>query len=267
MAAKVPSLSDFKFYKPEIKNYKLKFFLYGDQGIGKTTMAATANGHPLMKDVLFIGCEPGTLSISDESIIGCPKPTVMDFEDFDNLGDLLWFLRNEKHNFKTLVLDTFSELQKKAMDRWLLEKWEREEKKAKAAGQEVVHKNDTLDDVFLEDYGKNTQFMRRLGRHLRDLPMHVILTAHARKETGKDVMPSLTPALAESICSFMDVVGFMYMGLSDPNNKESEPVRKIQTSKIPGYMTKDRSPGQRLGGVTINPTMPMLLDKIIGTES
>src|SRR5690606_28664772 len=84
----------------------LKILLYGYPGIGKTVLAATANDDPRMSPALLVDFEGGTLSIADKDV---DVVRVTAFKQFNEVYD---FLRSGQHPYKTVILDSITEIQK-----------------------------------------------------------------------------------------------------------------------------------------------------------
>jgi len=250
---------DLPVFKPQPENRHLKILLYGDPGVGKTTLAASAAAVPSMSEVLVVNIEGGVLAISDPSIYGAKAvPDTIDFTGFGLLQTIFSALARGGHNYKTVVIDSLSELVKYNLDDIV--------KKKMDAGA----KNRDEDEVFLEDYGTMTKQMRRVVRMFRDLPMHVIYTCHAAPtslDADAKVGPDLSNKLRSSVVGYMDVVGYVYMGSKTETvdgKEQNVPVRKLLTSPVGKFIAKDRSPGQRLGMVLDNPTMTVIMEKIQG---
>jgi len=49
---------------PEKVAGRMKILVYGPQGAGKTYLAATAQDHPAMRDVLFLSIEGGLMTVA-----------------------------------------------------------------------------------------------------------------------------------------------------------------------------------------------------------
>lgn len=254
-------ISGLPVYKPSTREYYLKMLIYGDPGVGKTTLAASAAAVKSMSEVLFINVEGGALAISDPSVYGAKEvPDTVDFNGFDALSVIFKALARMEHPYKTVVIDSLSELTKYNLDDVI-------RKKMASTTNRQGKVNRDEDDVFLEDYGTMTKQMRRVVRMFRDLPMHVIYTSHAEPyDEGAKVGPDLSNKLRSSVVGYMDVVGYMFTSTKTENPPGKDPVtvstRKLLTRPIGKFMAKDRSPGGKLGQIIEEPTMTIIMDKI-----
>lgn len=82
--------------------------IYGGSGTGKTTLAASFPGPVLLCDVSDRGVE----SVSDMAGHVMYRPIVA----WQDLEETYWYLRSNPSEYKTVVIDTVSELQGKAID-------------------------------------------------------------------------------------------------------------------------------------------------------
>lgn len=248
-------------YKPKIEDYKLKMLIYGPPGVGKTSLLATANAHPLTAPVLLINVESGILSVADVAALGLSEPPdVVDLKDFDQLESIFWFLAKGNHPYKSVAIDSLSELQMMNIEHIVQQQLG---KPSSSSGA----KRTSLDDVWLDDYGASTQQMRRLVRSFRDLPMHVFFSCHdAVSKDGDTIYPNLTPKLRTAVMGYMDVIGYMFTGVDTSAEGEEYLTRRLLCRPYRKWVAKDRSPGQKLGLVVDNPTIPSLINKILGKE-
>lgn len=76
--------------------------IYGRSGSGKTTFAASAPGPILYIDVK----DEGTASIADVKGI-----KVFEVEEFADFEDVYWYLHENPKKFKTVIIDTVTQLQ------------------------------------------------------------------------------------------------------------------------------------------------------------
>ena len=87
----------------------INLMVYSNPGVGKTSLAATAQAHPLMQNVLFCNFEGGLLSVA--SIPGCQK---VDVHNVEELEEVFWHLVNKDKgwdHYQTVVIDSGSEMQ------------------------------------------------------------------------------------------------------------------------------------------------------------
>lgn len=231
--------------KPSVARQHLKILVYGYPGVGKTVFASTANDDPRTKPALFIDFEGGTLSIADKDI------DVVRVTEFKQFNEIYEFLRTQNH-YKTVILDSITEIQKLNMLGLMAEAVK-------------LNPNKDPDRPLIDDWGKSTEQMRKLIRHFRDLPMHVIITALAQevkdeRDGSITVKPSLPGKLADEICGMLDIVG--YLGVME-RTVEGQRVstRQLLVQPMSKFIAKDRS--NKLGQFIENPTVPKMLDAII----
>ena len=238
-------------YKPKVSDYKIKMLLYGDPGVGKTTLAATAKDHPLTKEVLFLNVEGGLLSVSEDA------PDTIDLKDWKQMDEIFWWLASGDHNYKTVVIDSLSELRQLNLDDVV-----------SSALSKPNNKRADMDDVFLDDYGTSNSQMKRIVRQFRDLPMHVIFTCLADrtqdKEKNEQVHPALPPKMRLSVLGYMDIVGYMYTKAEKLEDGSEVTRRILLTQPYDKWTAKDRSPGGRLGTLLEDPTIPTMIELILG---
>lgn len=195
----------------------LNLLVYGDSGVGKTTLLRTAPGPVLVADM-----EGGTLPLSGS------KVGIVHVTKIEELRELFSQLKGEKVECATLALDSITEMYKIIMD-------------------SVIKDNPNIsraygDQPAMSDYGRATELMRRLIRAFRDLPINIVLTALAqdqKDETDGTItrLPNLPGKLAYEIAGYMDVVA--YMGIKKEDGEGIKRMVLVQpTGKI---IAKDRS--------------------------
>jgi len=201
------------------------------------------------------------LSVADCGVLGLEEPPdVVDLKNFDQLEGIFWYLAKGDHPYKSCGIDSLSELQMinlEGITKKLM---------GKISGSGA--RRESLDDIWQEDYGTSTQQLRRVVRRFRDLPMHVFFSCHDATTQNKDKVesthPALTPKLRASVMGYMDVIGYLYVDSEAAEENEDETPRRLLCRPFGKWIAKDRSPGQRLGLVVEDPTIPIIINQILG---
>jgi hypothetical protein len=145
--------------KPEAIEKRLKAFLYGAAGTGKTTFCAS------FPQAYYIDSEKGC---ENEQYIGLlikNGSSVFRTNDFDELLKEVISLLACKHDYKTLVIDSIT----------------------------TIH-NDLIDKMAIKhgtDYGKNfseaNKKMKHLCNLLMRLDMNILISSHSKNEYGSNM--------------------------------------------------------------------------------
>ena len=142
--------------KPEAVNKRLKLFMYGPAGVGKTTAAIQ------FPNCYIIDGERG--SENYDKLITASGSAVFQTTDIHDVIQEVKSLLTEKHEFRTLVIDPITPVYND-----LLEKCE-----AKVGAD------------FGRHYGAANKEMKRLANLIMTLDMNVVITAHAKTEYGQN---------------------------------------------------------------------------------
>jgi hypothetical protein len=211
----------------------LTALVYGRSGSGKTTLAATFPKKILLLDVR----DKGTDSIKDvEGIDVFNVTTWLEFEA------IYWALAEGKHEYKTVAIDTISNLQELAME----EVKRREHVDADASMSQRL-------------WGDSSRILQQWIYHYRDLPLNVIFLAQERSKRGTDdenfddqldpeVGPAVMPSVAKVLCAAVKVIGNTYIRQTTKPNLKVPGQTLVVTSYMlrvgphPYYITKVRSP-------------------------
>jgi len=208
--------------------------IYGQSGIGKTTLAASAAEVPEMSPVLFLDIEDGQESVKglyDVESIRCTSLKKMQ-RIYDDL-------KKPDHGYKTVVIDNITELQQFGM-------------------AQMMGETEEWDDPSTPDwpmYNRSTEQMRRFIRGFRDLTgMNIIFTAHETTaedpRTKRDVArPYLTNKASQQAPGFLNSVLYYF-------SKKDK--RVLLTTKNSDAVAKDRS--RKLPPEIENPTMSIIWD-------
>lgn len=143
--------------KPEAIEKRLKLFMFGPAGVGKSTAAIQ------FENSYIIDTEKG-LENYDE-LINKSKSVVFQTTDIQDVITEVKSLLTEKHEFRTVVIDPITPIYNDLLD-----------KCEKKVGSD-----------FGRHYGAANKEMKRLINLLMQLDMNVIMTAHAKKEYGANL--------------------------------------------------------------------------------
>lgn len=219
----------------------LTIMVYGESKVGKSSFAVTAPYPRLMLDVegghrfLPINVKYWDPMTEEPPLAdGTWDTVVVQVRDYDVVMKAFQWLQSGKHQFKSLIIDSISELQVKCMDN--------------IAGTEQMK---------MQQWGELLRHMGALLRDLRDLTMHptqpleaVILTAMARKGQDGVYRPYLQGQLAIQAPYFYDILGAITVE-TEPNPDPLQPpykVRKMYVERTPEYEAGERVQG-RLGKI------------------
>jgi hypothetical protein len=142
--------------KPEAVTKRLKLFMFGPAGVGKTTAAIQ------FPNSYIIDCEKGTENY--DKLVTSLGAVVYQTTDINEVLQEVKSLLTEKHEYRTLVIDPITTVYND-----LLEKCE--------------HKVGT---DFGRHYGEANKTMKRLANLIMALDMNVVITAHAKAEYGQN---------------------------------------------------------------------------------
>jgi phage nucleotide-binding protein len=203
----------FEIYRPEKKITHLKIGIYGDPGVGKTSLAATA------PRPLFLNCEAGDVALRNKDI------DVIRVDDFSMMPMIMTWLEENAGKpdfYQTVVIDSLTELSKRAMDNVL-----------KAENRDMPHQ---------ADWGRSSEYVRRVVRKTRDLPIHTVyvLGSIFKEDAATGIsehMPNLPGKLAPEVAGYFDILGFLTMVRVSPK----EYGRRLMVQPSPKWRAKDRT--------------------------
>lgn len=238
----------------------LTVMVYGESKVGKSTFAVTAPYPRLMLDVegghRFLPIivkywdplreEP---PVADGTWDTCVVPV----RDYDTVLKTYQWLQLGKHHFKSLIIDSVSELQVKCLEN--------------IAG---------TNQMTQQQWGELLRHMGALLRDLRDLTMHptnpleaVVLTAMARSGMDGRSRPYLQGQLAIQAPYFYDLLGALTVE-QRPNPDPTQPpykVRRMYVERTNQYEAGERVQG-RLGSIVEqeNLSIERMLDMVFGPK-
>lgn len=222
---------------------KFNFLVYGLSGVGKTRLAGSAFDVPELCPILLLNIEGGDLTLRTL----WPDLEAVRITSWDELKKVYESLKSGNHGYRTVVLDSVTEMQKLGMDHTMLQR----------------HGDNDLAVPEIKEWNINVEQVRKYVRAFRDLPnVNVIITALERVDIDKRTQmsrkkPSLSGKVADEVAGFLDIVTYLYVGEMDGVNN-----RILQTGNTAGIVAKDRS--DRLPMHMINPTMLDIYNHITG---
>lgn len=193
---------EIKIFKPQ--DHKIKTVIYWTSWAWKTVFWATA------PNPIFASAEQGLLSVADKDI------PYVDIKTIKDLKDLKDFLKNEKHNYQSIIIDSITEINE-IIKSWIEEKnWR---------------------SMQLQDWGTLSKKIDSILRWFKDLDMHTIFIAQEQYIQDENkitkIVPSLNWKTATKIAYYMDIVWYISI------NKAWK--RTLTTSANQKLLTKDRS--------------------------
>jgi hypothetical protein len=187
---------------------------FGPGGSGKSTAAAHM---AKLGKVIAIDCESG-LKRRPLSRLGIPVDNIIPYQvyNFEAMNSLAERLANQLAQEADAIkagtlnpadrvigvqIDSFTELQKRFIEDIV------DTRNKRRSATMVV---DPF-EVDLKEQGKMTEMCRRVSRRLRDLPCHVAFVTLDKAEVdneagGKYYRPALTPAFANDLIGYVDIV-------------------------------------------------------------
>ena len=143
--------------KPESVTKRLKLFMFGPAGVGKTTAAIQ------FPNSYIIDGERGTENY--DKLITQSGSVVFPTTDINEVVQEVKSLLTEKHDFRTLVIDPITPVYNDLLDKCEMQ----------------------VGADFGRHYGAANKTMKRLANLIMNLDMNVIITAHAKTEYGQNL--------------------------------------------------------------------------------
>lgn len=226
------------------------FVFYGRSGTGKTTLSCTFPGPILLLDVK----DRGTDSIDSDR----DDVKVREIESWKDYEDTYWWLKKNPGAYKTVVIDTVTQLQQLAVIK-VLEDSNKDTDKAGEWGT-----------MTKQNWGTVSSMMKSAITNLRDLRgINKVFLAQDRTfnvdEEGSDeesfspeVGPRLSPATMAHMNAEVSVIGNTFIKMKVIKKKvkkasgvvkveeEEKPVYCLRVGPNPVYITKVRKPKSRV---------------------
>lgn len=237
-----------------LKNVKAAF--YGRSGTGKTTLSATFPAPILLLDIK----EEGEDSIADMG----KTVKVLPIYFWEEIEQIYWYLKSGDHQFKTVVIDTVTQMQALKM--------EAIKSSMGKSGAGLITK---------QMWGMISGELQTWIINYRDLPMNVVFLAQDRVNKNDDgddesdeqldpeVGPAIMPSAAKTLNASVKVIGQTYLKEVIRKEKGKGITREVEYRLRLGphafYTTKIRKPRERyLPEFITNPTYDMIAQIIRG---
>lgn len=155
-----------KAQKPESIEKRLKLFMFGPAGVGKTTASI------MFPNAVIIDMERGTENYANT--ISKSGSVVFQTTNPDDVKSEIKTLLTEKHPYKTLIIDPVTSLYNGVQEKWtrIFEKHATSEKQAE------------LQDFGMRFWGRVKSEYKTIQRLLMALDMNVIITSHQKDIYG-----------------------------------------------------------------------------------
>ncbi len=235
----------------------LSILVHGASKVGKTSFAATAPYPRLLLDVesasRFLHVQRKIWNPNEgppPEADGTWDTCIVYVREYEDVLRVYQWLQVGQHQFKSLILDSISELQVRLRE--------------KLAGRGQMQ---------MQQWGELLTNLAGMMRDFRDLTMHpvnpleaVVLTAMTTQRDGM-YKPYLQGQLATVIPYFFDVTGYLYVDQVRPEDPTAEPyeVRRLLTRKHELFEAGERVQG-RLPAVVDHPNIETMLDTIFGAK-
>jgi hypothetical protein len=221
---------------------RLRLVIYGEYGVGKTTLAMTA------PKPLVIDTNGGLISVAVES---SPEEYIGDSwtpDDHTDLEALYFYLRSHADDYETIVIDSLDSLVRLLMDEIVDDSVERQRGKDKDPSLRMSYVPEQ------GDYFGNQRQMDRFLRDIRRLGKHVILTSGVRESQKAPIRrtPDVSPGARKIVQDWSSVTGELVL------LDEGEDAGKRVLMTAPSGLRESKSRFRALLPYVLEPTFPKM---------
>lgn len=239
-----------------MKTRALRILVHGEAGVGKSTFGCSGPLPRLITDVENSSQFIDQIQITWNPLTERPPEwdgswelCVVKMKNWEVAEATLNWLRSGQHPFRSVSVDSISELQVKL--------------------REAINSND---DMKIQHWGKLLQGMGQYLRGLRDIvgdvefpnPIETMVLVSTSYTNDKGTLkPYLQGQIAVQVPYLFDVTGYLYVDMiPNPNTGQLEEKRVLFTGKHPMYEAKSRI--RQLPQTIIDPTLDVVMDSIFG---
>jgi len=225
----------------------VRVLLYGDNGHGKTRLAATGP-----KSIIIDCNEQGT-----QSVRNYPDTKVFPAASWEDIVYAYWYLKEGKHDRETAIIDTLTMMQVMCIKAVLKQQEDRDPNRPPSMPDKRT-------------WGQVGEMMTEQILNFRNLPMNVVFVAQKKKEYNEDeedsevyYVPDMTPKGRGAVTAAVGIIGYVYQGKVKVVDKKAKTTREKYVTKMlvgphENYKTKDRT--GLLGRTVIRPTMQQIIE-------
>lgn len=231
--------------------------LYGPPGIGKTWLAGSSTRVPEMCPVLLIDNDGGSKTLQRKTEFdGIDIFRVFSFEAYNKIFEMLSTPQNDGEvgelPYRTVIIDNLGELHYLAME------LELSARPSKGSSQDLVPAQ--------RDYYIIRAMIHKLIKHFNQLPINLILTAHATKDKDElegtfVIEPAVPGKLAFEVPGLVDIVLYLTRERvkTSASNSRAQSVQRVAYCQPRGKtLAKDSS--DSLGESMVDATMQKIID-------
>jgi hypothetical protein len=231
--------------------YGLNILVYGHSKRGKSWLGDTAPAPRVVLDA-----EAGSRFTPSKKIAWNPtnsppevdgswETAIVSVRQFRDVTATFQWLNSGKHPFKSVVLDSISEIQSRAVD-------------------DIAGTN----QMKIADWGQLVRTVSDVVRKFRDLITHpthpmdaVVFIAMAKQRQDGVWAPYIQGSLATTLPYYLDCVAYLDMYPQEDNTV----IRRLFTGNVPGFETGERV-GGRLGSYIDDPNITRMVEMIRGSK-
>jgi len=240
-----------RIIKPSPKMQYLAGCIYGRGGVGKTTLLGTMPGKGIVIDVPHI--EGGSIVLADHQ----DRIGLFQASDWGDLAEIYGYLRNDRHSYKWVAIDTLTAIQELAKRKTL-----KDREGILGADPHTISQ---------QDWGKIGQLDAEVYYKFKLLPMHVIFNAQERlrgtDEGALEYQPDVSPSALSSLLPPMYLVGRLYIQEVTLESGATEWQRRLRVGPHYKTVTKVRAlPGRQLPPVIVHPHLGHIFAYLLGKD-
>ena len=218
----------------------VKGLIYGDSGVGKSFLAATAP-----RPLVLLTEMNGQASISHSN----PSAGIIHITDANMLAGVLRDIQEDPdtyEDFDTIVIDSLTETQRMIRDR-------------------ILSKKKSGSSMQIQDWGKMAEDMRAMVRRIRNLKKNVICICLMESETEESTgTRHLRPAFdgrktGSEIAQYFNFVGFLYAQQKTDEKGGSTVTRSLMVEGPSRVMCKPCYP---VSGIIDEPNIAQIFAQI-----